>query len=478
MVCYAYLSDVTGNINSEPFKNSLWFTRGWTLQELLAPQSLIFFDQEWRSLGTKAEYRGIVSLITGIPAEGITGFNLTDFCVADTMRFAATRQTTREEDRAYSLLGMFGVNMPLIYGEGTRAFTRLQEEIVKSIDDLTILAWESCDERAGIFAHAPSDFDHEIYLRRTCNGGGRRPFSGEPEPGPLLSATGLSVSVKLLPIRRSIYLATTGHQKGSLAEAYVTFGMMLQEAEGSYRRCYNSEGKCLFKLPNYLEWQTCRRMITINRESISHIDDRYTKPMPPLAIDIGPGCGHVTRFCLTSDVNTDLNVDSLEAKTSLVGIFDIIHMQLSSTDAQFLLFGFDHDWRPFCLAVRNGQRSLKICTPDAHVYIPQLGMRERTVGDMDDMMTLVKAMKSQGSQRWDSKDGSVELHVLSRDESEIFFYLASAHHVFLSVEYDTAASWTARGFHIGIETEATAMDRLPWETLSLIPREPDQWLQL
>jgi hypothetical protein len=115
-VCYAYLSDVSSassshhDLNSS-FRNSKWFTRGWTLQELLAPHWIQFFDEEWTEIGTKSSLRELITSITGI--EHL--FNFNDASVAQKMCWASNRETTRLEDQAYCLMGLFGVKMPPLY---------------------------------------------------------------------------------------------------------------------------------------------------------------------------------------------------------------------------------------------------------------------------------------------------------------------------------------------------------------------------
>ncbi|KAH6881269.1 heterokaryon incompatibility protein-domain-containing protein, partial [Alternaria rosae] len=145
--CYAYLPDVLAANMDQDFPKSRWFTRGWTLQEMLAPTTVFFYDQQWVELGYRDEHAEQISKITGIDegalcikrAYGDNKFG--SYCVATRMSWASTRQTTRAEDMAYCLLGIFNINMPLLYGEGDRAFRRLQEEIVRKIDDDSILAW-------------------------------------------------------------------------------------------------------------------------------------------------------------------------------------------------------------------------------------------------------------------------------------------------------------------------------------------------
>ncbi|KAI0479815.1 hypothetical protein F4859DRAFT_477444 [Xylaria cf. heliscus] len=175
-ICYAFLEDVTGSENDPSFRNSRWFTRGWTLQELIAPKRLWFYDQEWQLLGKmeknlevdeNSQLYDVVSSITSIPVAFLKGAPLTKACVAKRMSWASKRQTTRPEDVAYSLLGIFGVNIPLLYGEGPKAFIRLQVEIINQIHDHSILAWgtfnpgdvRSDTELLGVLATSPADFE-------------------------------------------------------------------------------------------------------------------------------------------------------------------------------------------------------------------------------------------------------------------------------------------------------------------------------
>jgi hypothetical protein len=139
--CYAYLEDIVPE--GPPFVVSRWFTRGWTLQELIAPTDVLFCDHYWNEIGTRESLKDSIEEATGIPEPVLMNEPLREHCVAEIMSWAAGRRTTRIEDRAYSLLGLFGVNMPLIYGEGENAFLRLQLEIMKITTDHSILAWEA-----------------------------------------------------------------------------------------------------------------------------------------------------------------------------------------------------------------------------------------------------------------------------------------------------------------------------------------------
>jgi hypothetical protein len=154
-VCYAYLQDVYGN-NTTDFIVSRWFTRGWTLQELLAPSKIQFFDRAWTDLGDRASLVSELQQATRIDQSILLHhYPIHEVSVARRMCWASKRITTRVEDRAYSLLGLFGVNMPLLYGEGEKAFIRLQEEIIRGSNDQTIFAWGIGTHLADYFGHNP-----------------------------------------------------------------------------------------------------------------------------------------------------------------------------------------------------------------------------------------------------------------------------------------------------------------------------------
>lgn len=166
-VCYAFLQDVETTSNPESddssFRNSVWFTRGWTLQELIAPKNVIFLDADWQEIGTKETLAETVSQITNVECGVLCGdIKLSDVCVAKKMAWASKRETLKVEDRAYSLLGIFGVNMTTIYGEGEGAFVRLQQEIMHHSSDHTIFAWDSSREEDD-HPQVPEDLDDDRY---------------------------------------------------------------------------------------------------------------------------------------------------------------------------------------------------------------------------------------------------------------------------------------------------------------------------
>ncbi|KAI1095157.1 HET-domain-containing protein [Rostrohypoxylon terebratum] len=157
-ICYAYLQDVpSSGPNGQPeevmalFEKSRWFHRGWTLQELLAPEEVVFYTEDWQRLGSKAglltskkdeSLTSKIAEITGIDEAYLNGsMPLRTSSVAKRLSWMANRKTTRVEDMAYALLGIFDLHMTFHYGEGMKAFTRLQNKIVKTSSDHSIFCW-------------------------------------------------------------------------------------------------------------------------------------------------------------------------------------------------------------------------------------------------------------------------------------------------------------------------------------------------
>ncbi|KAK1831661.1 vegetative incompatibility protein HET-E-1 [Podospora conica] len=170
-VCYVILEDLEPDAVLETaLPNCRWFTRGWTLQELVAPRcEVLFFDRDWNCRGSRSGLSHLLASITLIPEELLCQTaGLSEFSVAQRMSWASGRKTTRLEDESYCLLGIFGVHMPLFYGEQGAAFRRLQEEVLRSTGDLSIFSWiasddsENCPQFSGLLAASPHQF-------RTCS---------------------------------------------------------------------------------------------------------------------------------------------------------------------------------------------------------------------------------------------------------------------------------------------------------------------
>lgn len=179
-MCFVYLSDVDGwhpsvdDVNDLQWQieQSRYFTRSWTLQELIAPKNVVFYDTTWVSIWTKHNIPQLLERITGVSQDALLHKkSLSDFSIACRMSWASAREATRSEDIAYSLLGIFNINMPLLYGEGRKAFQRLQEEIIKDSDDQSIFAWDQPLEAQGLYMNAsvlaqhPREFIDSQYMK-------------------------------------------------------------------------------------------------------------------------------------------------------------------------------------------------------------------------------------------------------------------------------------------------------------------------
>ena len=190
-ICYAYLWDVDyppTMVLGEQFVamlivNSNWFQRGWTLQELIAPRFLVFLSASWEVLGSKADFARYLEDDTDIPATVLRlEISHTAFSISQRMSWFGMRKTTRIEDEAYCLLGLFDIHMPTLYGEGTHAFQRLQEEIMKQSPDTTLFAWHYApdpEDSGCLLAPAPSAFRTKYTAADNRDAGDGKPPFGE-----------------------------------------------------------------------------------------------------------------------------------------------------------------------------------------------------------------------------------------------------------------------------------------------------------
>ncbi|EJP64401.1 HET domain-containing protein [Beauveria bassiana ARSEF 2860] len=238
-LCYAFLSDVPATVSDDDagaFDRSAWFTRGWTLQELLAPAHVVFYDSAWQPLGSRDEapLTERIAAVTRIDAAVLRGdVALTDRSVAQRMAWAADRTTTRLEDRAYSLLGLFGVNMPMLYGEGgARAFRRLQEEIMKVSDDQSLFAWSaSVDEEqelTGLLARSPADFAGCADLVEPRQRWNHQPYS--------MTNRGLSLEMPVVPWGPETFLAALDCENAGQQDSRVGIYLRMLSEQGQYAR--------------------------------------------------------------------------------------------------------------------------------------------------------------------------------------------------------------------------------------------------
>ena len=239
-VCFCYLADVPSS--DEPrskdskFGKSRWFTRGWTLQELIAPLHLIFFGDDWVEIGTKASLQEVISDITGVSSQVLLMNHAGDISVAQRMAWASGRETTKVEDKAYCLMGFFGVSMPIIYGEGDKAFRRLQLEIMKLSDDHSIFSWTteaSQTQGRGLLAWSPDEF---------ANCSDVHQFSDDLQTSPYsMTNKGLHMKLPLIPFgtydNKELFLAVLNCQRkeGPQYEDRYPLGIYLQREQRNNR---------------------------------------------------------------------------------------------------------------------------------------------------------------------------------------------------------------------------------------------------
>jgi len=247
----------------DSLRNSRWFTRGWTLQELLAPECIRFFTHNWKPIIMKwPGYKGynvtpidsksrqgafieFLSDITGIRLDALTTPQCIMHCSnGEKMSWIAGRKTTREEDIAYCLLGIFDINMPLLYGEGSNAFKRLQEEIIKQSTDHSLFAWQWPQKpgrmvgrrHPNLFAESTklfsnvntmllsfsSKFQKNLYVDEDEGDGEREGGGDDEDSNPMstiisLTNFGLSINLELIPT------ADPGYVFGALSNVTDTF---------------------------------------------------------------------------------------------------------------------------------------------------------------------------------------------------------------------------------------------------------------
>jgi hypothetical protein len=236
-VCYAYLSDVTeGDKWKQELESSRWFTRGWTLQELLAPDVVEFYNHAWSMLGTKSKLLKVLERVTKIERKYLLSReSIQEASIATKFSWAALRKTTRVEDMTYCLLGLVQVNMPMLYGEGNRAFYRLQLEIIKQNNEHSIFAWEPILEdwqMTAVLARSPRCFENPAKIQPTVS---KKPITATTHE---VTNNGLRITLPSLPVghNRCIVLLDCEDESGAVV------GIWLENlGNGRYQRLAGSK---------------------------------------------------------------------------------------------------------------------------------------------------------------------------------------------------------------------------------------------
>lgn len=220
---------------------SKWFTRGWTLQELLAPRYLECYDVEWKRIGSRDDLINDISATTGISYAHLR--NPRSACVAVKMSWTAKRKTSRVEDMAYCLLGLFEISMPMLYGEGWNAFLRLQRKIIKMTDDESVFAWSDAAifKPHGMLAPSPAAFGASGDVIRATDGAvDRRPY--------VMTNKGLELHVPDLGSsysrRQTLVFGLNCELRSAAGEQDRYLAVKLENIEGRWRRV-NCNAECL-----------------------------------------------------------------------------------------------------------------------------------------------------------------------------------------------------------------------------------------
>jgi hypothetical protein len=249
------------------FRESQWFTRGWTLQELIAPRNITFFDRDWRPFGSKDTLSDPISDITSI--ENIRNHSsLQQQSIATKMSWASKRNCTRSEDTAYSLMGLFDVNMPLLYGEGVRnAFRRLQLEILKVSSDESIFAWNDPDpDTNSMLASLPAAFAQSSRINPFTPSIPRQPFA--------MTNKGLEITTVILSSKASglvKYLPLNCYREGEPTPLAIALERV---GEGTYRRFRQGMVRRSVSFSKSLLLPEMEHLTGFRKLSVIHVVDR------------------------------------------------------------------------------------------------------------------------------------------------------------------------------------------------------------
>jgi hypothetical protein len=267
-ICYVYLSDVTKTSDAfspeetteyNYLEKARWFTRGWTLQELIAPALVEFYDRDWKKIGTKGSLIPWLTNKTGIDRGVLEGIRPDLRNVALRMSWASGRETTRVEDEAYCLLGIFGVNMPLLYGEGHQAFRRLQEEILRIEEDYTLFTTHTRDadnfRPEGLLASRTSDFKISRLMIKTESAifqpdqFSRDPFSlftnSDNHPPPQMTGRGLHISLPLMHYEYNGYWACITLLSLKSMDSHILCRLLTKMKGDRFSTAYNKEPRVI-----------------------------------------------------------------------------------------------------------------------------------------------------------------------------------------------------------------------------------------
>ncbi|KAJ9662933.1 hypothetical protein H2198_001161 [Neophaeococcomyces mojaviensis] len=393
-------------MGKDEFANSTWFTSGWTLQELVVPVRVLFYNSHWKRLGCRETLSSEIASITRIDPRVLQGkLRHSDCSVAQRMAWASRRETTQTEDRAYSLLGLFSVNMSIVYGVGEVAFRRLQQEIVQRSDDQTIFAWSDNQPFKSILAPSPSCFEafgHFDRILPTNNMSSRFQFVN----------LGLSIELMLLPLAMNIYLAPLWcgrHRSGSgksreSSAGYLHFCLFLQRIEhgtkylrvrvGGRDFAFIEEGN-IARIRDMLQ---CKQQQLIIRQTIStppeamfygfkmsfHDNRIFSSGSTPRPEDV---------LCIHKWEPEDPIFQIYNGSLQIAGIF-----RLSGISRNLYMYlGFDPSFSPLCV-VTSQTPSLPHCQLNEMNNLDQMNEKEaRQILDLPWLLSQINSPNQRGT---------------------------------------------------------------------------------
>ncbi|KAG5290236.1 HET domain-containing protein [Histoplasma ohiense] len=367
-VCYVYLNDVAESSVTEgsSFHSSVWFTRGWTLQELIAPLNVQFFNGKWQELGSKVDLKDQISAITGIPVTVLTGeLAPQELSIAQRMSWACHRTTTKVEDIAYCLLGLFDINMPILYGEKEKAFIRLQEEIMKQSDDQTLFAWKISDGQTyhGLLAKSPADFAESADIVRSSSTWNKSPYS--------VTNLGLSVEVPMLPWAMETYFAALDVQREQKTRRLGIFLTFLPEKNQYARVSLDGEGLTEFdsNLASKCEYRRIYVRQVVSRKQkppekiygfwLRHFPSRDTRPQ--------------AEFDIMSWNEWDYKERLVVIPTGQRGSAVNLRYKMKSEGSENLKLGFDSMFNPVVQFGGHRHTDKSFGTPTMHDFDVMMG---------------------------------------------------------------------------------------------------------
>lgn len=395
--CYAYLNDVELNHETPwkvQFTSSAWFERAWTLQELIAPLRLEFFDRKWMRLGSRSLLVNEISQASGIHKNVFADAcsELSKWSVAQRMSWASGRVATRTEDVAYSLLGIFDVNMPLLYGEGRKAFLRLQEEIIRRTHDHSIFAWSSSTDvtsehgMTGILASSPKAFQQD---------GGVLCYDFARPSAYSLTNLGLQIELRLKPWAPRVYLAGLNCSRNYIDQIGI---FIIKRAQGpgvAYRVTIDGRSCSIWgRESGNRKTELVTIATQIQALAAKHLEPAIGKPCMQIALDIGSlmepnkQCRHHTISCERMDQPKSykrtssfsclttarshcenegdgvLTIHSLlSSKAPCYGTVCILMYPLGNKHISAIKFGIDTNCNPVCILADDSNEETQDGTP-------------------------------------------------------------------------------------------------------------------